>query len=269
MNNIIYSEQRDEETEYNYHGARYYDADLLACWLSVDPLADKYPSMSPYNYCAWNPVELVDPDGRDFDLNTENKYIKPYEAELTRRIDYFRSISDRQLTAEEQSQLDECTAAKDEIDKLRKDNDVVYRVNVSKKDLKNTGLGGFLSYGGKEGDQTIININVLTFCGLDDVNDYMGELAHELGHAYQFYSGELVLIKTVQNTWTSNDTKSMEKACHARADMFEKGRINPNYMVNAQIYELPDCYNNYWEDNQAMQVIQYYQKNGGTIYRHK
>ena len=63
LNNIIYSEQRDEETEYNYHGARYYDADLLACWLSVDPLADKYPSMSPYNYCAWNPVKLVDPDG--------------------------------------------------------------------------------------------------------------------------------------------------------------------------------------------------------------
>ena len=32
-------------------------------WLSVDPMADKYPSMSPYNYCVWNPVKLVDPDG--------------------------------------------------------------------------------------------------------------------------------------------------------------------------------------------------------------
>ena len=26
---------------------------------------DKYPSMSPYNYCAWNPVLLVDPDGNE------------------------------------------------------------------------------------------------------------------------------------------------------------------------------------------------------------
>lgn len=34
-------------------------------WLSVDPLADKYPNISPYSYCGWNPVKFVDPDGRD------------------------------------------------------------------------------------------------------------------------------------------------------------------------------------------------------------
>ena len=27
-------------------------------------MADKYPSMSPYNYCAWDPIMLVDPDGK-------------------------------------------------------------------------------------------------------------------------------------------------------------------------------------------------------------
>ena len=34
-------------------------------WLSVDPLADKYPGISPYAYCAWNPIKFVDPDGRE------------------------------------------------------------------------------------------------------------------------------------------------------------------------------------------------------------
>ena len=43
--------------------ARYYNSDL-SIWLSVDPLADKYPNLSPYTYCAGNPVRLVDPDGR-------------------------------------------------------------------------------------------------------------------------------------------------------------------------------------------------------------
>jgi len=37
----------------------------LSIWLSVDPMSDKYPSLSPYVYCANNPVILVDPDGRD------------------------------------------------------------------------------------------------------------------------------------------------------------------------------------------------------------
>ena len=57
--------ERDEETGYGYFGARYMDHELMTMWLSVDPMADKYPSVSPYAYCAWNPVKLVDPDGRE------------------------------------------------------------------------------------------------------------------------------------------------------------------------------------------------------------
>ena len=57
--------ERDAETGYSYFGARYYDSDLSGLFLSVDPMADKYPSISPYAYCAWNPLKLVDPDGMD------------------------------------------------------------------------------------------------------------------------------------------------------------------------------------------------------------
>ena len=44
--------------------ARYYNSDL-SIWLSVDPMVDKYPNLSPYTYCADNPVMIIDPDGRD------------------------------------------------------------------------------------------------------------------------------------------------------------------------------------------------------------
>ena len=57
--------ERDSETGFSYFGARYYDSDLMTGWLSVDPMADKYPGLSPYAYCAWNPVRLVDPDGEE------------------------------------------------------------------------------------------------------------------------------------------------------------------------------------------------------------
>ena len=65
--------ERDEETGYGYFGARYMDHELMTMWLSVDPMADKYPGISPYAYCAWNPVKLVDPDGNDWYEYTDNE----------------------------------------------------------------------------------------------------------------------------------------------------------------------------------------------------
>ena len=73
--------ERDSETGFSYFGARYYDSDILTGWLSVDPMADKYPGLSPYAYCAWNPVKLVDPDGEDW-----------YQNELTGAIYYNNKI---------------------------------------------------------------------------------------------------------------------------------------------------------------------------------
>ena len=64
--------ERDEETGYGYFGARYMDHELVTMWLSVDPMADKYPSISPYAYCAWNPVKLVDLDGREIWIKGSN-----------------------------------------------------------------------------------------------------------------------------------------------------------------------------------------------------
>ena len=61
--------EKDYESGFHYYGARYYWCEVLTGWLSVDPMSDKYPSISPYVYCAWNPVKLVDPDGREVYIN--------------------------------------------------------------------------------------------------------------------------------------------------------------------------------------------------------
>ena len=45
--------------KFDYFGARYYASDL-SVWLSVDPLASKYPGISPYNYCFYNPIMFKD-----------------------------------------------------------------------------------------------------------------------------------------------------------------------------------------------------------------
>ena len=54
----------DAETGLYYYGARYYNP-ATALWLGVDPLASKYPGVSPYVYCVSNPVKYIDPDGRE------------------------------------------------------------------------------------------------------------------------------------------------------------------------------------------------------------
>ena len=67
--------EKDAETGYGYFGARYMDHELMSNWLSVDPMADKYPGISPYAYCAWNPVKMVDPDGRELVLTGESENV--------------------------------------------------------------------------------------------------------------------------------------------------------------------------------------------------
>ena len=65
--NTIYSfsgKERDEESGYSYFGARYYNSDI-SIWLSVDPRASSYPSLTPYNYCANSPVMVKDPNGEE------------------------------------------------------------------------------------------------------------------------------------------------------------------------------------------------------------
>ena len=59
---------------YDY-GARRYDP-AFAQFTQMDPLCEKYPHLSPYAYCAGNPVRYVDPDGMRVEVikNADGSY---------------------------------------------------------------------------------------------------------------------------------------------------------------------------------------------------
>ena len=98
---------RSEETNlraslpYTDFGARHYSP-ALRRWLAPDPLSEKYYDVSPYAYCAGDPVNCVDVEGRtpwvviglinagvDFALQTGVKMAQGYSfAESVKSVDY-------------------------------------------------------------------------------------------------------------------------------------------------------------------------------------
>lgn len=71
-----------------YYGARYYDP-RISIFVSVDPLAEKYPGWTPYHYVHNNPINMVDPTGMEADgwrknlANGEMSYDDSYTFENT------------------------------------------------------------------------------------------------------------------------------------------------------------------------------------------
>ena len=51
---------------YDY-GARQYDAAGVPMFTTIDPMAEKYYHLSPYAYCANNPVKYIDKEGKIFE----------------------------------------------------------------------------------------------------------------------------------------------------------------------------------------------------------
>ncbi len=66
-NRFRFSGKEDQTTgdlPFQDFGARFLNK-RLPVWTSIDPLAEKKHSISPYAYCSNNPVRLIDPDGMD------------------------------------------------------------------------------------------------------------------------------------------------------------------------------------------------------------
>ena len=61
------------------YGARLYST-RTGQWVSPDPLGEEYWSVSPYAYCAGNPVDFVDPDGMDiWEINGTGHFVSRTE----------------------------------------------------------------------------------------------------------------------------------------------------------------------------------------------
>ena len=67
----------EDQGAYDF-GARMYSA-ADARWTTMDPLSEKYYHISPYAYCAGNPVNLVDPKGEAWYIINSSGYITIFD----------------------------------------------------------------------------------------------------------------------------------------------------------------------------------------------
>ena len=70
-------------------------------WLAVDPMLDKYPGVSPYNYVMNSPVNVVDPNGMDtLDISKNARGIwEITRTQIVKGDDVFRVNDDGKTTS--------------------------------------------------------------------------------------------------------------------------------------------------------------------------
>ena len=159
------AKELDEETGMYYYEARYY---APPTFISRDPLFEKYPTFSPYAYCANNPVKYVDPSGMIIDSAFVTKYVKrllnPTDEKYNSAFaDLYKKLDDDPLTT--------------------------YRfIETKKRDG-----GGLTIYGGKDGSRDVINI-YYSKGSIRRAEEAC--ILEETFHANQFMNGEFGYLLT-------------------------------------------------------------------------
>jgi len=207
--------EKDAETGYGYFGARYYDSGL-SIWFFVDPMSDKYPSMSPYNYCTNNPVILVDLDGREiwihFGNNIRVKYKEGVLYDASGEIcknDGSDAFLNNVVTALDKIRTGS-NLGKKMIDRISNDPDNKIldikagnktEVNEKKKSSETDLISKTLFFITEGTDQFVLGTDIPEKKGVAD-------LAHELSHAYDDYT----------KSWLTGNIKGLDniewQACY-------------------------------------------------------
>lgn len=149
---LFNAKELDEETGLYYYGARYYDP-RISQFLSSDRFAKKYPNLTPYSYCANNPINAVDVRGDSISTSKLN------DAQLKLYNENIASLKESKLFTLYYNQL------------LTSPTIYTISVNRSKADGEVGSSGQFYDSKTKE-----ISVGVTM--------DY-GAMAHELFHAFQ------------------------------------------------------------------------------------
>jgi RHS repeat-associated protein len=234
---------------YDYH-ARQVDPQT-GRMTQVDPLADKFMSLSSYSYCANNPIMLIDPNGKEFTENAwrwVNRLINDINSRQERNNG---SISEKESELKQEGLSERRTRQLNrQIERLKDENGQLETTrgeiatlegSNQKYDVEETsalneegavpGMGTTVAQTTFDANSKSVVIRISNGAGL-------GLFAHELKHAYQFDIGQTSLSYGGVAVPLFLHDKQDEVEGYMRQSLFysnEPGRFGPS--------SLPERYN--------------------------
>ena len=196
---------------YDY-GVRRYDA-ATCRFTTMDPLAEKYYSTSPYAYCVNNPMRFVDSDGREW-KNTQDKEIATRLQEKVADRDKSLAEQEQKINAQINTIGNNTKLSVEKRDKqITKQQEKLEDVQMQRRLLSNL-YKGITQLGESK---TVYTFNTVksgttaTLSSLTDgtvvINNYgtIGSRAHEVTHAIQYDNGKITFnILGTNNTRMQN-----------------------------------------------------------------
>lgn len=198
-------------------------------FMSIDPKAEEFYHISPYTYCAGDPVNLVDPDGRIFTEALEAK-VRTLEDEINRRIASYEEIIKEKPNSRRVNKYNgyilDLKQALYEFQVLR-DSEQLYDLNTK---LKRPAVGADpdSDYNGWTGYNNGTFIIYISHLG----SEFNVSLIHELKHAYQFETGYTDFDVTGNGGGAYYDIADEEEAHNRQKSLYGRqvGDVNgPTY----------------------------------------
>ena len=241
--------ERGSETGFCYFGARYYDSDLMTGLLSVDPMADKYPGLSPYNYCALNPIRVIDPNGDSILLKGEEVAIQYALKDMQKRTGNlkFRIDNNGYLLCEGDPKTDE----EKYIQKIITDSYVISEITLQTNDEirkynSKTSEGGGSFIGNSleimnDGKKKVRAEQVINIIPMRDIDPKSANIIwHEISESYE---GGLISLQR-NRSCNINNKKNFDdvyQQSHNRANKYFCGNIWGFGFSNDKLVYILNC----------------------------
>jgi RHS repeat-associated protein len=172
-----------------YFGERYYDPSI-GRFISVDPMTGTYPGLSPYNYCANNPIILVDPTGAVIETTEDD--LNSLRQTLPQEADSYIALKNGQIDTEllNQASIDDVNfqtiqelSNSDEIYNFSRGNEIVVLNNGKETTYELADEGQGLSGLTLEKEISKSGMNEIIVSDQLKGKKLVKYISHELGHA--------------------------------------------------------------------------------------